>query len=184
MNALTEKAREQLSIEWRYEIQHSGSTQKGFVDSCKLDVSPVKAEREIDPSSTESIVNQLQEHLGRIHESVISARDKLAEICNGRRKEAEEMKNGINRKLEEAFKQEDARIQAVVKVVKERIDSEDPEEVKELGSKASVALLTRQKYSLSKGRPAGQWDLVVRSEALPNFPPSSRTWSPQALLRP
>ena len=72
MNALTEKAREQLSIEWRYEIQHSGSTQESFVDSCKLDVSPVKAEREIDPSSTESIVKQLQEHLDRIHESVIS----------------------------------------------------------------------------------------------------------------
>ena len=80
------------------------------------------------------------------------------------------MKNGINGKLEEAFKQEDARIQGVVKVVKERIGSEDPEEVKELGSKGRVALLTRQKYSLSKGRPAGQWDLVVTSEALPNFP--------------
>ena len=74
-----------------------------------------------------------------------AAQEKLTEICNERMKEAEELEKRINGKLEEVFKAEDARIQSVVKMVKENIDSEDPEEVKELTRKAQLTLLKKQK---------------------------------------
>ena len=147
-NALIEEAKEELSKEWRYDIRDSEPTAKSFVDSYELKVSSKKVEKEINFDDTESIVNQLQEHLDKVHESVTAARDKLTEICNGRRKSAGELETRVNGELEEVFKQEDARIQEVVKVVKERINSKDPEEVKALTRKARLTLLKNQRYAL------------------------------------
>ena len=81
----------------------------------------------------------------------------MGEICNKRRKEEEELEKRVNRKLEEVFKAEDARIQSVVKEVKENIDSEDPEEVKELthwkrrsaGKPARTSTQRKKKSSVS-----------------------------------
>ena len=50
-----------------------------------------------------------------------AAQEKLNEICNERKKEGEELETRINRKLEEVFKTEDALIQGIVKMVKERL---------------------------------------------------------------
>ena len=81
-----------------------------------------------------------------MHESMASAQEKLTEICNERRKEAEELEKRINEKLEEVFKAEDAHIQSAVKMIKENIVSEEPEEVKDLTRKAKLTLLKNQKY--------------------------------------
>ena len=112
------QVQEILSNEWKYEIQHSESA-KTFVDSYRLEVSSAIVEKEFTFESTDSIVSQLQEHLDRIQESAAAARDKLVEICNNRRKEGEELRNRVNGELEVAFSAEDARIQSVVKAVKE-----------------------------------------------------------------
>ena len=98
-----------------------------------------------------------------------AAQEKLMEICNKRRKEAEELEKRVNGRLEEIFKAEDARIQRVVKMVKERIDSDDPEEVKELTRKAKLAPLKNQKYSLGKLDSFDNYDLKVEKEASTKF---------------
>ena len=112
------QVQEILSNEWKYEIQHSESA-KTFVDSYRLEVSSAIVGKEFTFDNTDSIVSQLQEHLDRIQGSATAARDKLAEICDNRRKEAEELGNRINGELEVVFSAEDARIQSVVKAVKE-----------------------------------------------------------------
>ena len=73
-------------------------------------------------------------------------------ICAKRRKEIEGIGQRINSELEGPFTQEDARIQEVVKLVKEKIDSKDPEEVKELARKARLTLLKNQRYASSRTR--------------------------------
>ena len=92
-------------------------------------------------------------------------------ICNKTRKEGEELEKRVNGKLEEVFKAEDARIQIAVKVVKEKIDSGNPEEVKELTRKAKLTLLKKQKYSLwnpsewARKHPCDNFDLKVERGA-------------------
>lgn len=49
-----------------------------------------------------------------------TAQDELMEVCRKRRNEAEELKRRINEELEALFTQEDARIQEVVNLVRER----------------------------------------------------------------
>ena len=89
----------------------------------------------------------------------------MAEICNERRKEGDELEERVNGKLEELFKAEDSRIQSVVKVVNERIGSE----VKELTRKAKLTLLKKQKYSLRKLDSLDRYDLKVEKEASLEF---------------
>ena len=144
MDGLVKKAKEELSREWKYEIQHLKKAES-FVDSYKLEISSVDVEKELELDTTEAIISQLQEYLDRIHESMTAAQEKLGEICNKRRKEGDELEERINGKLEEVFNAEDARIQSVVKVIKENIDSEDPVEVKELTRKAKLTLLKKPK---------------------------------------
>ena len=154
MKSLMEQAHEILSSEPKAEIQHSGSGE-GFASSYNLKISSVKKEMNIGPTTAadddevvESIVSLLQEHFNRIQESKASVQDELVEICAKRRKEIEEIGQRINSELEGPFTQEDARIQDVVKAVKERIGSKDPEEVKTLTRKARLTLLKNQRYTL------------------------------------
>ena len=62
MDDLAKKAKEELSKEWKYEIQYLKNA-KSFVGSYELKVSFVKVEKEFNFDSTEVIVNALQEHL-------------------------------------------------------------------------------------------------------------------------
>lgn len=71
--ALLEQVREELSEEWSYAIQHSEPAQKSFADSYELKISSVKAEKEFDFGNPESTINQLQEHLDKLHESMVAA---------------------------------------------------------------------------------------------------------------
>ena len=175
MDGLVKKAKEELSKEWKYEIQYSGSHEKNFADSYELEVSSVKVEKELNFDSTESIVKQLQEHFEKIQRSKDATQEKLDEICSRRRGKSVRLEKRINRKLEGVFKTEDARIQSVVKMVRENIDSEDPEEVKELARKAKLTLLKNQKYSLwslpewTRKHPRDNLDLIVEKEASLKF---------------
>ena len=109
MDALVKKAKEKLSKELRYEIQHSKYA-RSFVDSYGLKVSSADVKKELNLDNTEYITNQLQEHLDKLQESRDAAQEKLDEICNQRRREGDELGKNINGKLEEVFKAEDARI--------------------------------------------------------------------------
>ena len=169
MDVLVKKAKEELSNEWEYEIQHSELPKKSFVDSYELKVSSVKVEKELNFDSTKSIISQLQEHLEKIRESMTTTQEKLVEICNERRKEGEELEKRVNGRLEEVFKAEVSRIQSVVKVVKENIDSEDHDEVKGLARKAKLTLLKNQKYSLIENGSLGSYDLKVEREVSMKF---------------
>ena len=163
MNALKEKAREVLSKEWRYEIQHRSAND--FANSYELKISSAKVERELDFDDIGAIVNAFQEHQERLHEAAYAAQERLIEICNERREEADELEERINGELEEAFIAEDLRIQSVVKEIKNNIDSEDPDEVSELIRKVHLALLKKQRYTLSREGPQGNCALVVTKEA-------------------
>ena len=168
MNALMKEAEEILSEEFKYEICTSGPAGRNFIFSYRLKVSSVKVDKKLvldDTDKIGSIVNQLQEHLGKIRESMTTAQEELTEICAKRRNEAEELYSRINGELEDPFAQEDARIQEVVKVVKENIDSKDPEELKALTRKARLTLLKNQKYSLVKIDSRDNYDLKVIKEA-------------------
>ena len=165
MDVLVKKAKEELAKKWKYEIQHYVFG-VSFVDSYELKVSSVKVEKELNFDDTEFIVNALQEHFEKIRESMTAAQENLAEICSKTRKEAEELKGRINGKLEVVFKAEDARIQGVVKMIKEKSDSEDPEEVKELIRRAKLTLLKSQNYELIEGEDLlDSYDLGVEREA-------------------
>ena len=100
-----------------------------------------------------------------VQESRDAALDKLMEICNGRGREAEELEKRVNGKLEELFKAEVARIQSFVKVVKEKIDSKDLGEVKELTRKEKLTLLKSQRYSLYGKNSLDRYDLKMEKEA-------------------
>ena len=165
---LAEKIGKSLSIEWKYEIEHLEKN-RSFASSYKLKVSSAEAKKKLDFDDAESIINQLQGHANNLNESKDAARDMLAEICNGRRKEAGALERRINGKLEEAFKQEDARVQEVVKLVRENVDCRNPAKVKELVRKAQLTLLVNQKYSLCEEDSLGNYDLRVKREASLEF---------------
>ena len=107
----------------------------------------------------------LQEHFNRIQESKASVQDVLVEICAKRRKEIEEIGQRINSELEGPFTQEDARIQEVVKVIKEKINSKDPEEVEALTRKARLTLLRNQRYAIEDADSYEDCGLRVVKEA-------------------
>ena len=167
-SGLIKEAQEVISKEYKYKIQLLKKA-KSFVGSYELKVSTVKVEKELNFSDTESIISHLQEHMNKIQESVTAIQEELTGICNKRRKEAEELEKRVNGKLEVVFKAEDARIQCVVKVVKEKIDSEDPEEVKELTRRAQLTLLRKQEYELIEGNSLDNCNLKVEKEASLKF---------------
>ena len=165
-DALIKKAKEDLSREWKYDIQYLKKA-KSFADSYVLKISSVKVESKIDFDSEdelESVRSQLNDCVDKLYESSTIAQERLTEICNVRKKEADDLGTRINGKLEDPFKAEDARIQSVVKMVKENICSEDPEKVKELIMKAKLALVISQSYSLIEEDSLDKYDLGVERE--------------------
>ena len=167
LDTLIEKARKCL-VEQKYEIEQLENAQN-FVDSYKLTVSstPINEDNVSVTNKIERIASLLQMNLEKTHESMISAQGRLLEICNKRREEAEEMKKRVNGKLGELFTKEDARLQGVLKEVREKIGSESPSEVKEVMIKAKTTLITKSKYSLENsadGLSLGGYDLVVTEE--------------------
>lgn len=88
------------------------------------------------------------------------------EICNRRLTEAEEMGKRINSKLEQLYTKEDARIQEVLKLIKDR-DNKSLNEVKELITKGKLTLVIGQRYSVAspqKGCSLGDYGLVVTKD--------------------
>ena len=166
-------AEEELSTELKYELKHY-KWAESFSSKYKLIVSPVPAKGEPAPTNTqdtasriESTVGRLQEHLDRMNEAMTAANEEIGGICAERRKEAEELRNKINEKLESLFTKEDSRIQELVKELREMIYNGSPEELKELATKAKRALSTAQKYvfikpsSFIKGRLKDNYDLMA-----------------------
>ena len=174
MDALVEEARKYLS-EQRYELQYS-ENESNFVDSYTLTVSLAPTtggdlgitEEEDDESKIEHIISLLQETLDKNNESMTAAQDRLMEICSKRREEGKEAKERINAKLEELFSKEDARIQEIVDELRKKMDSENPDEVREAAARAKTALITRQKYSLRNTSTAGcsldDYDIISTEE--------------------
>ena len=169
LDSLVSKALEELSVDLNYDIKYYDFTDD-FVSSCKLGVSTNKIEKELNFNGVdlvESVANALQEHLDKVSNSVAEARDKLAEVCNERRGGAKKLEKKVNERLEQLFTQEDARIQEVVKLVREKVDGGSPEEVEEMAKVAKAALIMTQKYSLEKtpGKKLHEkYDLVVANE--------------------
>ena len=166
--ALIKQAQQILSSERNYEIGRSEKA-KGFSDSYRLKVSSTKVKKDFNFDSTTSeaskielITAQLQEHLVKFQESKIGVQDQIVELCNEKRKEAEKLETRINRKLEALFSQEDARIQGVVKMVKENIDSKNPEKVKNLARVAKTTLSKSQSYSLNRSDSYDKCNLSVK----------------------
>ena len=169
LGALMKQAQGILAERREYGIHHYKSA-GDFVNSYILVISSAEGEKEVDPNDTESAVSKLQEHLDKTHESLTAARDKLTEVCDEWRREAGKMTNSVNERLGTAFSQEDARIQEVVKVIRENLDSENADVVKELTRKGVMSLLKNQKYSLRKGDSLASLDLTVTNEVISDFP--------------
>ena len=174
LDFLMDWAQQELMVKQRYSIE-SREYSKSFYETYSLEVLTIESEKDIELNATginaattslESAVLMLQEHLSSIHDSVKAAQMELAEICNERRTKVEEMTNRINEKLAPVFAQEDERIQSVVKVVRENVDSD--EKADELVLRGKLALITTQKYSVvnkSVGKyPFDDFDLVVTRE--------------------
>ena len=171
LDSLIKDAQENLSFEQKYEIVPSEKTESP-AGSCELKVSTVAIEIEPAPDDTEKaewIKDQLQDRLSKSHESMTAAQDRLAEICAAMRKEAEELEKRINGKLEGLFKEEDARVQEVVKLVKEKMGTGSPEELKEIELTAKTTLVRGQKYAISEGSTVDGYDLVATKTASLEF---------------
>ena len=167
VSVLVKQAKKILSKEWGYEIQRSDSAES-FIESYVLLISSVNTKEELHlggPNKIERITTQLHEHLAKLHDLVVPVRAELAEICGGKRREAEELERRVNGELEMLFTQEDERLQSVVKELKENLDGGSPEEVEELVRKAKSALFRSQRYSLEKGDSFDRFDLRVIREA-------------------
>ena len=150
LDKLLKEALGELVKEWKCDIEHPKRA-KSSVDSFKLSISTAGPEKEIPidgSNKTESIVKLLEEHLDKIHESKMRAEDKLAEMCNETRKKAEELGKRVNGELETVYSQEDARIQSVVKLVREKMEDGSPEVLEEMIRKAKAVLCRKQTYSL------------------------------------
>ena len=178
LDALIEWAEQELKIEQKCSIV----SKEGRYHSVPYEPSRKKQKLneteetdEKNGSTTElitGIVKQLEEHLERAQETMISVMSNVEKVYNEERSEADEFVETVNKKLEVLFTKEDARIQAVVKVMRESIWSEAPENgriAKELIMKAKEDFLTVQKYILlelssPKGTLRDRYDLVVEKE--------------------
>ena len=175
LDALIKEGEGILSKDQKYEVVPSESSES-FSASYKLNIARAPTGKglnrnenegeEVDRNTNkaESIVSRLQEYLERIRESMTAAQGRLAEICNERRCEAEELRKRVNNELEPLFTQEDARLQGVVKSLREKMDSEGSDELT-VGAKAT--LLVKQTYSLSnpaKGHSLNDYNLTATKE--------------------
>ena len=144
--------------EYKYAIEQLENAQS-FADSYRLTISSVPANEDNASGANEAerVAGLLEKSLEKTHESVVSAQDRLLEICNKRREEAEEMKKRVNGRLGELFTKEDARLQGVLKEVREKIGSDNPGEVREAVAQAEAALITGLRYSLEN--PANELSL-------------------------
>ena len=116
-------------------------------------------------------VKQLEEHLERAHDAMATVMIQIEKVYNEERSEADELADTVNKKLEVPFTKEDARLQAIVKVMRESIWSEVPENgsgMNELTMKGKEGLITVQKYRLLESSPKGslcdRYDLIVEKE--------------------
>ena len=116
---------------------------------------------DINDNKIASITARLQEHLESASESMEAARARLTEICDERRKEAEELRERINGALEKAFEEEDGRLQEAVRIVVEKLGSRNPEEVNCAEKKGRTTLLIHQSYSLSGGDSGDDYELEI-----------------------
>lgn len=167
---LMDWAQQELMVKQRYSIDFIESS-KCFSETYDLGVMPIKSEKDIEFNDTgrnaaanlESAIAMLQDHLNSIQDSMKAAQAELAEICNERRIKAEEIKKRINEKLDPLFTHEDKRMQSVVKVVRENINSHDGTD--ELLLRGKTTLITVQKYSITNYSvdkyPFDNYDLVV-----------------------
>ena len=170
LGELAKEAQKELSDMQSYLIDYSYSTDS-FADAYKLNILSVrvKSERKDNDAavSAEDVIDQLQEHLDRIHETMAAAQDKITGVCAKRRSEAKEMGSRINGKLEQLFDQEDARVQEAVSRVREAINKGSSDGAKELATEAKATLVKSQVYSLrvpQKGHSIEDYDLSVEEE--------------------
>lgn len=163
------EAQQLLSNKQKCQIKNLSGRER-FDESYKLFVTSQKTKKQSDFDNAGSII-KIQEKLDGMQDSMKAAQEKLAEICNRRRSEAEELDEKINKKLEPIFVREDARIQSVVKIIKEKINSEKPEERDNLIRKAKQTLLLNQQYKLvdlHKGNLVDRYELVIVTEPFLN----------------
>ena len=170
ISALIRQARQFLSSERSYEIEHSEKA-KSFAGSYKLKVSSTKVKKEFDfdnttdeASKVELITAQLQECLNKFQESKMYVQDKLVEICNKKRREADGLETRVNGELEELFSREDARLQEAVKILKKNMENENPTDAKKLAKIAKTALINNQIYSLNEGDSCDKCKISVKKE--------------------
>lgn len=170
LNSFIKQALKEVSNEQKYEIQHTGKT-GSLVGSYKLIVLSVKAKKKGNlsfkcdtTSRIECTISKLQKHLKKNHTSMIAAQNKLTEICSKKRMEINEVNNRINEKLERYFIQEDARIQGVVGLIRQSMDTGNVEDIDELSIKAKAVLVLVQRYELydiSGGKQDSNYDLII-----------------------
>lgn len=171
LSDLVKEAQKELFVEQKYEIER---VEKAECVGCsyELRITQTVAEDVCNlngaAGSVERVVSALQKYLNDIHESSCAAQDRLNEVCTEMRGEAEKLEKRVNKRLEEVFLREDARIQEIVKVVKESSNSlANPDEMNSLIKRAKAALLSEQSYSLgspSGERSLGSYDLIVTNE--------------------
>lgn len=153
LDTLLRQAQWELALEEKFEIsQNKGA--KSFSDLYSLGVKTERRNCHDNEGEfqdrVKSAVNILQERLGKTHDSMIAAQDKVMEICARRMSDVDELRRRINAKLELLFTQEDAHIQKVVVLVRKNIGEEDTGKVNELASRVSSVLALEQKYKINK----------------------------------
>ena len=178
LDVLIEWAEQELSIEHKYGIDSNEGGNHSIPDEPLRKIFKLNETEETDVKSgsiTELItetVKQLEEHLERTHDAMVTAMSNVEKVYNEKRGEAEEFADGVNKKLEVLFTKEDARMQAIVKAVRKTIWSETPIneiDMKEVIMNGKEGLITVQKYSLlelspPKGSLCDRYDLAVEKE--------------------
>lgn len=148
LSSLIEKARKELSSEYKCSINQLELT-KTFVDGYALSSSVIQNDKYNDLNDVKEIACKLKEHLAKNSETKTDLQNQIAEICNKRREKIAEIKTKINEDFEAKFHREDARIQGILKIVKENIDNENVHETEIIKAQAEMALVVNQKYSLT-----------------------------------
>ena len=175
---LIKRAHDELSYKQEYEII-SNEWAFSFPGAHDLYISQVRADKEFDldvPTYEETIIepilDKLEEFLEEDHDSMVAAQDETTRICDLRRKESEELEKRIKGKLEPLYYQEDARLHEITSLIREKIDTGSPEELRELKVRAIKTLVTPQKYelsNLSSWRKLDELDLIVKREVSLDF---------------
>ena len=178
LKGLINKAQKELSWDYQYKLEHNESAES-FEEAYKFAVTKSKGRGRLDlreipdaASKTAFVVERLEEHLERVSEAMCAAQSELAEVCSARRSDAEELEKKINTAMEPVFAAEDARIQGVVKPLRERAESGSAEEVSALLGKARAAFVMAQRYGLSynrRPRLCDEYELLVTQEASLEF---------------